>query len=424
MNKLLSLRNWKMLQAALAFLLVASAAAAQESERIAAVVNDDIVSMRDLEERMKMALLSTRQENSQEVRRRLLPQVLRKLVEERLQMQEAARQGVQPTDSEISKTIRNIEAQNNLPPGGLEAATRRDGVDFSVFQAQIKAEIGWMKLLRTRYAGAFKISDAEIDAQLAIIKSNMSKPQYLLSEIFLNVDNPSQEEEIKNLAERIVQQLRQGAPFPALARQFSQTATAAVGGDIGWVYEGQLPQDLEAIVKSMQPSQVSNPLRTFTGYHIFMLRNRRSGGLADPSNSTLDLAQIFLPLPANAKYDEISNVTNLVQMTASLAENCDDMAKLAKELNSPQTSRLGNVTLGALPDHLQGPLSNLGQGKITPPIKNAGGVAVFMVCSRKDDSGLPSRDDIANRIDMDRVDIQARRLMRDLRRTAIIDVRI
>lgn len=399
-------------------------AAAQESERIAAVVNDDIISMRDLEERTKMAMISSRLENSPEVRRRLVPQVLRKLIEERLQVQEATRQGISPSENDIARTLKNIETQNNLPPGGLEAATRRDGIDYNIFMSQIKAEIAWMKLLRVRYAGAIRVSDAEIDAQLAIIKSNMSKPQYLLSEIYLNADNPSQEEEVRNLAERIVQQARQGAPFPALARQFSQTASAAVGGDIGWVYEGQLAPDLEAIVKSLQPTQISNPLRTFTGYHILLLRNRRNGGGFDPANSTLDLAQIFMPVPANSRPEDMRTLTNLVQTTAGSAQNCDDMARLAKEINSPQPSKLGSVSLGALPQHLQEALANVAPGKLTTPVRNAGGVAVFMVCGRKDDSGLPGRDEIAARLDMERVDIQARRLMRDLRRSAIVDIRI
>ncbi|CAA6606236.1 Parvulin-like peptidyl-prolyl isomerase [Rhodospirillaceae bacterium LM-1] len=404
--------------------LAASTAVAQENERIAAVVNDDIVSMRDLEERLKLAIINSRLENSPDVRRRLVPQVLRKLIEEKLQLQEAARQGVAATESEIQKTIRNIENQNGLPSGGLEIATRRDGIDFNSLLTQVKTEITWVKLLRIQYAGAIKVLDAEIEAQLSLAKSNMNRPQYLLAEIFLNTDNPSQQTEIQSLAERIVQQTKQGAPFSALARQFSQTASAATGGDIGWIYEGQLPADIEAIVKSMQPQQVSTPIRTLTGYHIFYLRERRSGAGQDKSNSVLDLAQLFLPLAQNARPDEVRAQTDLVQTAASAAENCDDIAKLAKEIGSPSNPRLGKVKVGALPTNLQAALADLPAGKTTSPQKVGGGVAVLMVCSRKDETGLPSREEIVGRLEMERMDIQARRLLRDLRRTAIVDVRI
>ncbi|MBF0269706.1 MAG: peptidylprolyl isomerase [Alphaproteobacteria bacterium] len=404
--------------------MAASSASAQENERIAAVVNDDIVSMRDLEERMKLAIINSRLENSPDVRRRLVPQVLRKLIEEKLQLQEAARQGIAATESEIQKTIRNIEAQNNLPSGGLEIATRRDGIDFNSLLTQIKTEITWVKLLRMQYASAIKILDAEVDAQLSLAKSNMNRPQYLLAEIFLGTDNPSQEGEIHTLAERIVQQARQGAPFPSLARQFSQTASAATGGDIGWIYEGQLPADIETIVKSLQPQQVSNPIRTLTGYHIFYLRERRSGAAQDRSNSVLELAQLFLPLAQNARPDEVRAQTELVQTAASAAESCDDIAKLSKEIGSPSNPRLGKIKVGALPSNLQSALADLPAGKVTAPQKVGGGVAVLMVCSRKDETGLPTREEIVGRLEMERMDIQARRLLRDLRRTAIVDVRI
>ncbi len=404
--------------------IAASSASAQENERIAAVVNDDIVSMRDLEERMKLAIINSRLENSPDVRRRLVPQVLRKLVEEKLQLQEATRQGIVASEADIQRTIKNIEAQNNLPSGGLEIATRRDGIDFNSLLTQIKTEIAWVKLLRIQYASAIKILDAEVEAQLSLAKSNMNRPQYLLAEIFLSTDNPSQEGEIQTLAERIVQQARQGAPFSALARQFSQTASAATGGDIGWIYEGQLPADIEAVVKSMQPQQVSNPIRTLTGYHIIYLRERRSGAAQDRSNSVLELAQLFLPLAQNTRPDEVRAQTELVQTAASAAESCDDIAKLSKEIGSPSNPRLGKVTVGSLPANLQAALADLPAGKITTPQKVGGGVAVLMVCSRKDETGLPTREEIVGRLEMERMDIQARRLLRDLRRTAIVDVRI
>lgn len=398
--------------------------AAQEGERIAAVVNDDIVSMRDLEERLKMAIINSRVENSPEMRRRFVPQVLRKLVEERLQWQEATRQGVNLTEAEIARTLRNVEEQNRLPPGGLEAMSRRDGIDFNSLLNQIKVELAWLKLIRTRYSGSIRISDAEIDSQLAIIKSNLNRPQYLLAEIFLSNDSASQEEEVRALADRIVLQTRQGAPFSALARQFSQAASAAVGGDIGWIYEGQLPAEIEATVKSLQPAQTSNPIKTLTGYHIVHLRNRRSGGQQDKSNSVLDLAQIFMPIPQNMRPEEARIQAGLVQTAASAAENCDDMARLAKELNSPQNPRVGKVSVGSLPANLQAVLADLPAGKVTPVVKNAGGIAAYMVCSRQDESAIPSREEISSRLEIERLDIQARRIMRDLRRTAIIDVRI
>ncbi|TAN52653.1 MAG: peptidylprolyl isomerase, partial [Rhodospirillales bacterium] len=213
-------------------------------------------------------------------------------------------------------------------------------------------------------------------------------------------------------------------PFPALARQFSQSATAAGGGDIGWIYEGQLPADLDGVVKTLKTGEVGNPIRTLSGIHILYLIERRSGGQSAKDDAVLDLAQLFLPIPPRSSAVDIRIQTDLIRTAAEAAENCDDMVRLAKELGSQQNPRPGKVTLGALPPNLRQAMESLPAGETTPVLNVQGGVAVFMVCARKEDTGLPERSEIAKRLEMERLDIQARRLLRDLKRLAIIDVRI
>src|SRR5260370_38272558 len=125
---------------------------------------------------------------------------------------------------------------------------------------QLTAGIVWAKLIRRQAAQSVEISDEEIDEALKRVKEHASEPQSRIAEIFLGVDNPAQDEETKHLAERLTQQMRQGARFSAVARQFSQSATAAVGGDIGWVRPEPLSPELGNAVSTRRSGALCGAL--------------------------------------------------------------------------------------------------------------------------------------------------------------------
>jgi peptidyl-prolyl cis-trans isomerase SurA len=359
-----------------------------------------------------------------ETRRRLGPQVLRRLIDEKLQLQEAQRLGIGVTESELAQAIGAIEQQNKLPRGGLETQTRRDGIDFSQLQAQIKADMAWGRVVRRNFSAIVKVGEDEISMTLDEIKKDRGQPQYLLAEIFFAVDNPSNEEEVRQLAERTAQQIKSGAPFQGLARQFSQSASAAAGGDIGWVRKSQLPDEIAAVLVNTQAGQLTAPIRTIAGWHLLLLRDRKAGGAAMPDEVTLDLAQIFLPAPPKAKPAEMRVLADLIKVSADTALNCEDMEKMAKELGSPQPSRVGKVNMASMPEEMRRAVSDVPVGKAGAAIPAPGGAVVFMVCERQEKSDLPTREDIAKRLENEKVDALARRHLRDLRRSAVIDIRI
>src|SRR6516225_6140032 len=227
----------------------AQAPAAQPSgeiseTRIAAVVNDEVISIADVQSRLRMVMLSSNFPDSQETRQRIASQVLRTIVDEKLQMQEAKRQNVTATDEEIKKALSRIEKQNNMQPGQLDQALKQRGIERSALVDQLTASIVWAKLVRRLLSQTNVVSDEEIDYALKRAQETVNEPQSRVAEIFLAVDNPQQEEEVRRLAERLSDQMRQGARFSAIAQQFSQSATAAVGGDIGWVRPEQLSPEL------------------------------------------------------------------------------------------------------------------------------------------------------------------------------------
>src|SRR6516162_4191208 len=215
--------------------------------RIAAVVNDEVISVADVRSRLRMVMLSSRPADSRDTQPRVAAQVLRTIVDEKLQTQEAKRQNITATDEEINKAVAQIEKQNNMQAGQLDQVLKQRGIERAALIDQLTASIVWAKLVRRLVSQTNVVSDEEIDYALKRAKENINEPQSRVAEIFLAVDNPKQEDEVRRLTE----QMRQGARFSAVAQQFSQSATAAVGGDLGWVRAEQLSPELGKVDSQM-----------------------------------------------------------------------------------------------------------------------------------------------------------------------------
>ena len=256
--------------------LPAGRASGQESVGIAAVVNNDAISIPDLVARIDVAIVASRLRANEDLRRQLAPQVLRSLVDERLKVQEAERLGVTVSDAEMANARRGVEQRNGIAAGGLDDFLQRQGLNVATVTDQLRAEILWSKLVRGRLGAAVSVGEGEIDEALAQLEANRGRPEFRVAEIFLAVESSEQENEVRAAAESLFEQLKAGAKFDQIAGQFSQSATAAVGGDIGWVLEGELPGEIEAVLARMEPGRIAPPVRTFDGFSIVLLIDRRT----------------------------------------------------------------------------------------------------------------------------------------------------
>lgn len=404
-------------------LLCAGSALAQET-RIAAIVNDDVVSLNDLNERITLVIRSANIPDTPENRQRVSSQVLRSLIDERLEMQEAKRLGVAATKEEINQALTRIEQQNNIPKGGLDAFLAKEGIARASLVSQVTASLTWAKVVRNRLSQDVTISDEEVDEVLAHLKDTADVPQDRVSEIYLAIDNPTQEPEVKQLADRLIQQIRSGVRFDAVARQFSQSPTAAVGGDLGWVTESQLLPELGDALKKMNPGEMSYPLHAGGGYYILYLVERRTLGKPNPDNTVLSLVEVVLPLPSGASPDQQHKVMQHAQQISSEVKSCGELAKIGRD-EAPQTSReLPDVKAGELPQPLRQTVLALDVAQASKPLPTPGGVVVAMVCQKqKPQGGLPTREEIADSLARERLDALARRYLRDLRRGAYVDIR-
>jgi peptidyl-prolyl cis-trans isomerase SurA len=408
----------------IAALFTAQTARAQQVDRIAAVVNDEIISVQDLDQRLRLAVVMTNLPDNVENRRRMLPQVVRKMIDERLQMQEANRLKISLTAKEVEEGIANIERQNRMPPGQLLTQLQRSGVDPDIVRSQIRADLTWMKVAARVLLPTVRIATEEINERLEALRARQGKPEFLLAEIFLNVDNPTQDEEARRLGERLIEQLRSGAPFPALAGQFSQSPTAASGGSMGWVAESVLDDDLRPVVSGLNPGQLSGLMRASDGYHIIAMVDRRIAG-ASQTDAVVTLAQVLFPVPPKDAPPRAVLAAKAQEMAAG-ARNCDNMVALGRQIYPEKAGVTAKLKVSELPAALRRAVANLHVGQVSPPVDVADGIQVVMVCSREDivEVKEPSADAIRRAIEDERTDMLSRRYLRDLRRGAFIELRL
>ena len=169
----------------------------RDVQSIAAVVNHEVISVFDLLERMKLVIVSSDLKDTPETRQRLLPLVLRSLIDERLELQEADRLEIKVGNDEVEKALAQIEGENKIEKGKIREFFVKAGVDIDTVINQVKANIAWGKVIRRKIRPSIDISDDEINEAYARIEANKDKPQNLLAEIFLAVDSPDKEPEVK-----------------------------------------------------------------------------------------------------------------------------------------------------------------------------------------------------------------------------------
>jgi len=393
--------------------------AAAQDNRVIAVVNRDAITARDVESRRRLFQLTSRLPDTEEVRNRLAPQILRLLIDEKLRLQEVQRRRIVVADDDIAGALRRIEQQNNMPQGALLAQLRNAGIDPRTLIDQLRVQLGWTRLIRERLGEQGSVTAEEVDDTLAGLRAQVGRPEYLVSEIFIPIDDPARAEESERFAAGVIEQLRRGAPFAALASQFSQGAAAEEGGNLGWVQPGQLDEEVEKILVQMPPGAVSNPVRTAGGLSIVALHAKRTIGEA--TETVYDIRQVFRPWPEGQGPNQAAAAA--MQRATQRATSCADMERIAGEVGSTRPPNPGPVRESGMVGPLRAFIARLPVGKPSQPIIATDGVAVIMVCARTREGGLPSREVVASGLLRDRLELYSRQLIRDLRRRSYIEIR-
>jgi peptidyl-prolyl cis-trans isomerase SurA len=407
-------------------LLLGQGAWAQQ--RIAAVVNDEVVSVQDLNDRLDLVMFTSSVDDTLEARQGLTPQVLRGLVEEALQRQEASRLGLRVEAQELDQAIANIAERNNMDVAGMRNLLASAGVNFETLLAQLRAQIAWVKVVNQQVRPRVNVTVDQLDLAVQEARLSERQPEFLLSEIVLPVDNPAQEDAVAADARRLIEAVRDGGSFESLARQVSAAASAEQGGDLGWVRGTVIPADLLLALEQMAPGDVSAPLRSPVGYHVFWLRDRRlTAAPLAPADAQVEvsLSQVLFPFnEAEGQAAAPRLREQALAMRPQLAD-CDAVNRIAAERQLPGSGALGWIRIGELPPDFARVLVDLPTGEVSEPLQGPAGVHLIMVCDRRGAvQSAPQRDEIAERLESEQIDRLARRYLRDLRTQAFVDIRL
>lgn len=404
-----------------ALVLLTPRAPAQDTMRIIAVVNEGAITQLDLASRMRIAIVASRLQDTPEVRQRLAPQVLRALIDEQIRNQEAARQGVNIPERAVNDRIDSLASENKMARDQFEQMLAQNGIPIEALKGQIRSELAWGTVVRRKFQPGIVITAEDIaEARTRIIESQ-GEPEYLMAEIFLSADEAADNSVTEDAARRLMEELKKGAQFSAVARQFSQGSTAPRGGDLGWVRTGDLSPELAAAVRGMQTGQVAGPIRSDGGFHILLLRDQRksSGTVA---LGTVDMKQIELQLEAGATSAQVADAADALRSLRSEITSCDDAESAGTSIDAI-TGDLTGMDVTALPGNLQSIAVGQPIGQASEPIRNEDGIAAYVVCARNLSTSGPTDQEIRDQLVRERLDLMSRGYLRDLRRTSFVDIR-
>ena len=246
---------------------------AASGQRIAAVVNDDVITTQDLLDRLDLAVVTSGLPHDAATRQRLAPQVLRGYIDEKLQLQEAKRLGMEASENDIDQALDTIAARNKTDRANLLRYLQANHINPATLREQLRAQIAWIKVIGREVRPKVTVSQEQIDFTLQRAASDDVELQ--LSEIQLPVYDRAQETAVLTQARELTGGLRNGGNFSALATQVSSAASAARGGDLGWVKLSALPADLRGPVGALLPGQISDPILTANAVQILQVRDRR-----------------------------------------------------------------------------------------------------------------------------------------------------
>ena len=390
-----------------------------------AIVNGDVITDTDIDQRLGLVLAANGGRVDDAEKQRLRLQIIRNLIDEKLQLQEAAENDIRINEAEVTRSFERIAQNFKRTPAQFETYLKGNGSSSNSLKAQIRAEMAWSRVLRRKVEPLVNVGDDEVQQVIDKLNAAKGKDEYHVGEIFLSA-TPETLDAVMQDASRIVGQVRGGASFVAYARQFSEASSAGLGGDLGWVRGEQLNSAVAPAVAALQPGQVTDAIPVAGGVAIMALIEKRQVLAADPLMAQLSLKQLTIPLKANTTEAEARAKVQEIGLLSQNMGGCGGVEALAQKVGG-EVAANDAVRMKDLPAPLQAILGRMSIGEATPAFGSAEeGLRVLVLCGR-DDSAVqakaPNFEEIYAQMNDERVNMRARRYLRDLRRDAIVDYR-
>ncbi len=388
-----------------------------------AVVNGQVITGTDIDQRVALVVAASDGKIAQEDLDQLRMQVLRNLIDETLQIQEAKLQDVATEPERIEQTYARLAQQNfGQEPGKMDAYLKSIGSSPASLKRQIEGELDWRNLLSRNVAPFVNVSTDEVKDMMSRLEASRGTDEYRIGEIYLAA-TPETAATVEQNARRIMEQLKGGASFVGYARQYSEASTAATGGDLGYVRLGTLPAEMAEVVQEMQPGQLVGPVGVPGGFSILYLIDRRKVLASDPRDALLSLKQISISFPKGISQSDAEAKVVAFKEAVDSIRGCGDAERAAQTVGA-QVVANDQLNVRSLPEQLQSTILNLQVGQATPAFGSLeDGVRVLLLCGRDDPKAAnePTMEDLRGQLEDARIDKRAQRYLRDLRNDAYIE---
>lgn len=398
------------------------------SEGVAAVVNDDIITTYDLRERVLLILVTNGVQPTEANLREIEREALRTLIDEKLEAQEMKHIEeknkdikLQASEKEVNEELTGLAQQYGLKPDAFLATLRNANVDPETLLSQLRVQIAWRHYIGSRFGSSVRIGDQRLAQEVARAADAATKTQYQVGEIYIDAARSGGQGQAETGATQLIEQIKKGAPFAAVARQFSALPSAANGGDEGWLTAGQInPPELEPVLAALRPGQLSDPVPVSGGVYILQLRDKRAGSGAN----VIDLKQAAVRLSSDATPDQVASATATLEKVRAAFKGCDGFETEAGKIDGVVAGDLGETEVGELSPEFKTVVDTLKDGEIGGPVRTKAGLHMIAVCGRKASGGrVASRTEIQDRLENEQLSMIARRFLRDLRNSATIESR-
>jgi len=390
-----------------------------------AIVNGDVITDTDIDQRLGLVLAANGGRVADEEKQRLRLQIIRNLIDEKLQLQEAAENDIRINEADVTRSFERIAQNFKRTPAQFEIYLKGNSSSSNSLKAQIRAEMAWSRVLRRKVEPMVNVGDDEVQQVIDKLNAAKGKDEFHVGEIFLSA-TPETLDAVMQDASRIVGQVRGGASFVAYARQFSEASSAGLGGDLGWVRGEQLNSAVSTAVAALEPGQVTDAIPVTGGVAIMALIEKRQVLAADPLMAQLSLKQLTIPLKADTTEAQARAKVEEIGRLSQNTGGCGGVEALAQKVGG-EVAFNDAVRMKDLPAQLQAILGRMSIGEATPAFGSAEeGLRVLVLCGRDDSqvqAKAPNFEEIYAQMNDERVNMRARRYLRDLRRDAIVDYR-
>ncbi len=403
-------RNFSTALAALAVALCASGsvwAAPRALDRIAAVVNDEVITSAEVERRVNVAETQLKRQNiplpATDV---LSKQVLERLILDSAQLQLARENGVRVDDVSVNSAIARMAEANHMTVQELRTQIERDGQDFNTFREDMRNEITMVRLRDHEVESKIQVSEGEIDNLLAEQSGEVAeKVEYDVAQILLElpeIASPERVEVVRRRAEELAAQAKAGADFAQLAASFSNAPEALQGGDLGWRMAERLPNIFLEAVKDLRQGQIASIIRSPIGFHILKLVGRRSAASTKLSTGPVDQTHarhILLRITDAMPETEVKR--RLADLRERVIKGGQDFGQLARLYSvDPSSTRggdLGWLYPGDTVPEFERAMGALKIKEISEPIKSPFGWHLIQVLERRTEQASADRNRITAR---------------------------